>query len=103
MELTFKVVDQNDDPLNGVTVTITKGGDSETLEITENGEIKAENKYAPGTAFTLVTVQKEGYTLVTDVTQGIMVDARQSENTFSFEMSIESVRAISFIAQSSIT
>ena len=31
-------------------------------------------------------VSKEGYNLVTNVTKGITVDPRQSENTFSFVM-----------------
>ena len=51
------------------------------------GEAKATNKYGPGAELSL-TVEKEGYGTVT---LGITVDARQSENTFSFEMSIKSV------------
>ena len=91
MELTFKVVDQNGDALNDVNIEITNDQDeSETVMIEANGEAKATNKYGPGTELS-VTVEKEGYSLVTDVTQGITVDARQSENTFSFEMSIKSV------------
>ena len=54
----------------------------------------AAKKYAGGTKLQ-VELSKNGYKLATDVTKGIMVDARQSENTFSFKMNIKSVSIIS--------
>ena len=89
MKLSFKVVDQNDEPLNGFTIKLTKN-DTQIIEINDEED---EIYFPPHTHFTTVTVQKEGYSLVTDVTHGIMVDERQSQNTFSFKMSIESVSA----------
>ena len=90
LELSFKVVDTKDAPLKDVTIKIKNDKESEEIKTDENGQGKAANKYAAGTKFN-VEVSKEGYELVTDVTKGITVDARQSENTFSFKKNIKSV------------
>ena len=94
MELSFKVVDAKDAPLKDVTIKIKNDKESEDLKTDANGQVKAAEKYAAGTKFN-VEVSKEGYELVTDVTKGITVDARQSENVFSFQQSIKSVIIIS--------
>ena len=94
LELSFKVVDENEKALKGVTIQIKNDKDSEELKTNDNGEVKAGKKYAADTKFT-VEVSKEGYELITDVTNGINVDARQSENAFSFKMNIKSVSFIS--------
>ena len=62
----------------------------EELITDANGDATAKDKYPEGTKFT-VALSKEGYKLVTDVTDGITVDARQSKNTFSFVKNIKSV------------
>ena len=92
LELSFKVVDENKNALKDVTIKIKNEKDSEELKTDDNGEVKAGDKYAAGTKFT-VEVLKEGYELITD---GINVDARQSENAFSFKLNIKSVSFISF-------
>ena len=94
LELSFKVVDEKENPLKDVTIKIENDKDSEELKTDDNGEVKAEKKYAAVTKFT-VELSKDGYELVTDVTNGITVDARQSENTFSYKMNIKSVSFIS--------
>ena len=94
LELSFKVVDENENALKDVTIKIKNDKDSEELKTDDNGEVKAGDKYAVSTKFT-VEVLKEGYELITDVTNGINVDARQSENAFSFKMNIKSVSFIS--------
>ena len=91
LELSFKVVDEKDKALKGVTIKIKN---SEELTTDDNGEVKAKNKYAAETELSL-ELSKDGYELVTDVTKGITVDARQSENVFSFKMNIKSVSSIS--------
>ena len=96
MELSFKVVDENENVLKDVTIKIKNDKDSEELKTNENGEVKAGEKYAAGTKFT-VEVSKEGYELITDVTNGINVDARQSENAFPFQMKIKSVSSTSLM------
>ena len=95
LELSFKVVDENENALKDVTIKIKNDKDSEelTMNTDENGEVKAEKKYAAGNKFS-VEISKEGYTLDTDVTNGITVDARQSENIFSFKKNIKSVSFI---------
>ena len=94
MELSFKVVDEKEKALKGVIITIKNDKDSEELTTNDNGIVKAKNKYAPGTKLT-VELKKDGYELVTDVTNGITVDARQSENVFHFKKNIKSVSFIS--------
>ena len=94
LELSFKVVDENENALKGVTIQIKNDKDSEELKTDDNGEVKAVKKYAAGNTFS-VEISKEGYELDTDVTNGITVDARQSENTFSFKKNIKSVSLIS--------
>ena len=94
LELSFKVVDENKNALKDVTIKIKNEKDSEELKTDDNGEVKAVKKYAAGTKFS-VDILKEGYKLDTDVTNGITVDARQSENAFSFKMNIKSVSFIS--------
>ena len=94
LELSFKVVDENKNAIKDVTIKIKNEKDSEELKTDDNGEVKAEKKYAAGNKFS-VEISKEGYKLDTDVTNGITVDARQSENTFSFKMKIKSVNIIS--------
>ena len=94
LELSFKVVDEKEKALKGVTIKIKNDKDSEELTTDANGIVKAKNKYAPGTKLT-VELKKDGYELVTDVTKGITVDARQSENEFSYTMNIKSVSSIS--------
>ena len=93
LELSFKVVDENENALKDVTIKIKNDKDSEELKTDENGEVKAGKKYAAGTKLS-VDLSKEGYELITDVTNGITVDARQSENAFSFKMNIKSVSFI---------
>ena len=93
LELSFKVVDEKEKALKGVTIKI-KNDDSEELTTDDNGEVKAKNKYAAGTKFNL-ELSKNGYELVSDVTKGITVDARQSENEFSYTMNIKSVSSVS--------
>ena len=95
MELSFKVVDAKDAPLKDVTIKIKNDKESEELKTDANGQVKAAKKYAAGTKFN-VELTKEGYELVTDVTNGITVDARQSENTFSFQQKIKSVCIINY-------
>ena len=95
LELSFKVVDAKDAPLKDVTIKIKNDKESEEIKTDENGQGKAANKYATGTKFN-VEVSKDGYELVTDVTKGITVDARQSENTFSFQQKIKSVSIINY-------
>ena len=95
LELSFKVVDTKDAPLKDVTIKISNDKESEELKTDVNGHAKAAKKYAAGTKFN-VEVSKEGYELVTDVTKGITVDARQSENTFSFQQKIKSVSIINY-------
>ena len=95
LELSFKVVNAKDAALKDVTIKIKNDKESEELKTDENGEVKATKKYAAGTKFT-VEVSKEGYELVTDVTKGITVDARQSENIFSFQQNIKSVSIINY-------
>ena len=94
LELTFKVVDEKETALKGVIITIKNDKDSEELTTDANGEVKAKNKYTPGTKLS-VELKKDGYELVTDVTNGITVDARQSENVFHFKKNIKSVSFIS--------
>ena len=94
LELSFKVVDEKEKALKGVTIKIKNDKDSEELTTDDNGEVKAKKKYAADTKFSL-ELSKDGYELVTDVTKGITVDARQSENVFSFKMNIKSVSSIS--------
>ena len=94
LELSFKVVDENENALKDVTIKIKNDKDSEELKTDGNGEVKAGKKYAAGTKFS-VDLSKAGYELVTDVTKGIIVDARQSENAFSFKKNIKSVSFIS--------
>ena len=94
LELAFKVVDEKEKALKGVTIKIKNDKDSEELTTDDNDEVKAKNKYAAGTKFN-VELSKEGYQLVTDVKEGITVDARQSENVFSFQKNIKSVSFIS--------
>ena len=94
LELSFKVVDTKDAPLKDVTIKISNDKESEELKTDESGHVKAAKKYAAGTQFK-VEVSKDGYELVTDVTKGITVDARQSENVFSFKKNIKSVSLIS--------
>ena len=93
LELSFKVVDENENALKDVTIKIKNDKDSEELKTDAKGEVKAVKKYAADTKFT-VEVSKEGYELITDVTNGINIDARQSENAFSFKMNIKSVSFI---------
>ena len=62
------------------------------------GKAKAAKKYLAGTKFE-VTVSKEGYELVTDVTKGITVDPRQSANTYSYVMNIKSVSLIPSLSE----
>ena len=93
LELSFKVVDENENALKDVTIKIENEKDSEELKTDDNGEVKAVKKYAADTKFS-VEISKEGYKLDTDVTNGITVDARQSENAFSFKMNIKSVSFI---------
>ena len=93
LELSFKVVDENENALKDVTIKIKNDKDSEELKTDDNGEVKAVKKYAADTKFS-VEISKEGYKLDTDVTNGITVDARQSENAFSFKMNIKSVSFI---------
>ena len=94
LELSFKVVDEKEKALKGVTIKIKNDKDSEELTTDDNGEVKAKNKYAAGTKFNL-ELSKNGYELVSDVTKGITVDARQSENEFSYTMNIKSVSSVS--------
>ena len=94
LELSFKVVDEKEKALKDVIIKIKNDKDSEELKTDDNGEVKAANKYAADTKFSL-ELSKDGYELVTDVTKGITVDARQSENVFSFKMNIKSVSSIS--------
>ena len=94
LELSFKVVDTKDAPLKDVTIKIKNDKVTEELTTDVNGEVKAAGKYAAGTKFN-VELSKEGYQLVTDVKEGITVDARQSENVFSFQKNIKSVSFIS--------
>ena len=101
LELSFKVVDENENALKDATIKIKNDKDSEELKTDDNGEVKAGEKYAAGTKFT-VEVLKEGYELITDVTNGITVDARQSENAFSFKKNIKSVSFISILMTNSL-
>ena len=94
LELSFKVVDENKNALKDVTIKIKNEKDSEELKTDDNGEVKAVKKSPADTKFT-VELSKDGYELITDVTNGITVDARQSENEFSFKMNIKSVSFIS--------
>ena len=94
LELSFKVVDTKDAPLKDVTIKIKNDEVTKELTTDENGEAKAADKYAAGTKFN-VELSKEGYQLVTDVKEGITVDARQSENEFSYTMNIKSVSSVS--------
>ena len=96
LELSFKVVDEKEKALKGVTIKIKNDKDSEELTTDDNGEVKAKKKYKAGTKFSL-ELSKDGYELVTDVTEGITVDARQSENVFSFKMNIKSVSSTSLM------
>ena len=96
LELSFKVVDEKEKALKGVTIKIKNDKDSEELTTDENGDVKAKKKYAAGTKFNLELL-KNGYELVTDVTKGITVDARQSENAFPFQMKIKSVSSTSLM------
>ena len=93
LELSFKVVDENENALKDVTIKIKNDKDSEELKTDDKGEVKAVKKYPADTKFT-VELSKDGYELITDVTNGITVDARQSENAFSFKMNIKSVSFI---------
>ena len=77
-----------------MNIKIKNDQTSEDLKTDVDGVAKAAKKYAAKTKFT-VELSKEGYQLVTDVTKGIIVDARQSENQFSFKKNIKSVSLIS--------
>ena len=94
LELDFKVVDEKEKALKGVTIKIKNDEDSEELTTDDNGVVKAAMKYAAGTKFNL-ELSKNGYKLVSDVTKGITVDERQSENEFSYTMNIKSVSSVS--------
>ena len=96
LELSFKVVDENENALKDATIKIKNDKDSEELKTDDKGEVKAAMKYPADTKFT-VELNKAGYELITDVTNEITVDARQSENAFSFKMRIRSVSFIPII------
>ena len=96
LELSFEVDDEKEKAMKDVTIKIKNDKDSEELTTDDNGEVKAKKKYATDTKFSL-KVSKDGYELVTDVTKGISVDARQSENAFSFQMKIKSVSSTSLM------
>ena len=96
LELSFKVVDEKEKALKGVTIKIKNDEDSEELTTDDTGVVKAAMKYAAGTKFNL-ELSKNGYKLVSDVTKGITVDARQSENEFSYQMNIKSVSSTSLM------
>ena len=95
MELSFKVEDQEGNPINGATIKIQKineDGSMENVAITEEGVV--EGKFKEGTSFKVMEVSKEGYELVTDLTQEIIIDARQSENIIPLVLSIKKVSII---------
>ena len=96
LELSFKVVDEKEKALKGVTIKIENDKESGGFITDDNGVVIPAKKFAAGTKFT-VEVSKDGYELVTDVTKGISVDARQSENAFSFQMKIKSVSSTSLM------
>ena len=95
LELSFKVEDQEGNPINGATIKIQKineDGSMENVAITEEGVVAG--KFKEGTSFKVMEVSKEGYELVTDLTQEIIIDARQSENIIPLVLSIKKVSII---------
>ena len=49
LELSFKVVDENENALKDVTIQIKNDKDSEELKTDDKGEVKAAKKYAKKT------------------------------------------------------
>ena len=95
MELSFKVEDQEGKPINGATIKIKKINEDGSMEdVTISDEGVVEGKYKVGDTFKVLEVSKDGYDLVTDLTQQIIIDARQSENIIPLVMSIKKVRLI---------
>ena len=81
LELSFKVVDENENALKDATIKIKNDKDSEELKTDDNGEVKAVKKYAADTKFS-VEISKEGYKINFMVIKPSMND-RKGKN-FSF-------------------
>ena len=62
LELSFKVVDENENALKDATIKIKNDKDSEELKTDDKGEVKAVKKYPAGTKF-IVELSKDGYRL----------------------------------------
>ena len=90
--MAFKVLDADDQPLADTKIKIKNDKGEAEVTTDAKGEATTTEKYDFGMKFTTVEVSKTGYSLTTDVAAGITV--KESDNTFTFKLKINSVSNI---------